>query len=681
MIMAKEKAIYKPGELGKVRERLGNIDDTEAKRMSQILGGEVGIERHEDPASSARNSSVSPKNKKVDGVKIPPKRRIITAADEEEGSHEKKNSAAKADPMDNPSVPIKWSYVEWLKMNRYASQAEFDIKNFNQVIRSVFSFFSPPPDYLNSKFVTERMSEYYKHIENLVVSTRSLFPRNNMSRNERLKKVSIFVYILLDTIRRWDIERISADLTRLQAQPRNVKSSDFSDILRCIYRPLFIIEKLELESHIAESYKLIYKIDFIENPQENNKKNLTALVHTSLTSLRIIRKDIRFLLYPLLMKLLSDRWFSYETFFTARRNRYLAFIGASDKDQLSPEDMKKIAKNFEEDQEEAEAEEEEVEDDAKDKAKKAKLAATEAEQKALDKGLQTLEILFPQAGWDRLPQYPDLYPYFRDVFSLKKAYALIAPTDPTFQVLVFARILEELIFGLRHVSFSMVTGPDGNSERVDELLGPIINNWHYTVENSFEKEYLSRLSEYCSILENSAESRTSSYAQRLLNELHWIKRLYFLPYYEFESSLPPPFKKQGIFPLYSEIRKIRQSLTAVSAGIARANKMGGAEKRIACDGIENPWDHYEFQVPNPVSKRLNMILEEKKQNNASLVFFTLAITVVADNFINNNNSWAYDKEHPGVLFRSVNGEGIIPSPGVDDKVDSELIFKQSLKRE
>ena len=40
MSMAKnDKAIYAPGELGRVRDKLGVKDDAEAKRMAQLLGG------------------------------------------------------------------------------------------------------------------------------------------------------------------------------------------------------------------------------------------------------------------------------------------------------------------------------------------------------------------------------------------------------------------------------------------------------------------------------------------------------------------------------------------------------------------------------------------------------------------------------------------------------------------
>jgi hypothetical protein len=657
----KKKAIYAPGELGKVRERLGIVDDSEAKRMAQLLGGEVGVERSEEQPPPRQVWKGS-------GAEVPPARRVVTRADDEGF---KKKAAANIDPDDNPSVPVKASYREWVKMDKYAGQVEFDIKSFNQVVQSVLSFFSPPPDYINPKFVTSRMNEYYKQLENLVVSTRNLFPRNNLRRDKKLKQTSDFAYMVLDTIRQWNIERISKDLTRLQAHSRDVKSADFSDILKFFYRPLFILEKLDLEYHIAAVYKLIYKINYLENPKETKEKNHAALIQTALSSLRLIRKDTRFLLYPLLMKLLSDRWFPYELFFSARKNRYLAFIDASDEDQIQPVDISSQIKEYDTAK---------AEDDPKDEEKQLKVATAEAEQRALDKGLQTLEVLFPKAGWDRLPQYPDLYPYFRDVFSLTKTYALIAPTDPVMQIMVFAYILRELFFGLRYVSFGVVTYPDGKSERVNDSLGPIINNWHYAVENGFDREYLPRLSEYCRILEITSESHTSGYAKRLLNELQWIKRLSFFPYYKFESFFPPPFQKYDIPSLYPEIRQLRRSLTAVAAGIERGSKMGGAGKKAPCEGIDNPWDHYTFQVPNPLSRRLDMLLGEKKQNNASLIFFTLAVTVVADTFINNDSSWAYT-DRPGAIFRSINGEGLIPSPGVDEKVDAEVLFNQSLKKE
>ena len=137
-------------------------------------------------------------------------------------------------------------------------------------------------------------------------------------------------------------------------------------------------------------------------------------------------------------------------------------------------------------------------------------------------------------------------------------------------------------------------------------------------------------------------------------------------------------KKSTIPPLYPEIRRLRKYLTIVASGIEQGSKQGGAEKQAVCKGINNPWAPYNFQVANPLSLRLNALLGQTKRNNASLVYFTLSVVTVLDYFVNNEDSWAYG-DNSGTLFRSINGEGIIPQFGVDDKIDADALFKQVMK--
>jgi hypothetical protein len=423
------------------------------------------------------------------------------------------------------------------------------------------------------------------------------------------------------------------------------------------------------------------------------KEKYQEHIRTALLSLNDIRRDIHFFMYPLLMKLLSDRWLPYELFFSERRNRFMAFINANETDCVHPQMMtageaesgdiasenKDAPSAQEEGSEKDQAEnKEEDPDDPEVVERKAKQAVVDAEKKALDRGLSTLEILFPKAGWDRLSTFPDMYSYFADLFNLKKGYELIAPTDPLQQVSVLMRIVEELCFGLRYITFGVVSGSDGNPVRVDDFLGSIINHWQEYIDMSFGREYLPRLQEYCHILENSAESRTSNYARRTLNELHWVKRLFFLPYYKFESVMPPTMKKGDVTPIYPEIRLMRKYLTAVAAGIEQGNQQGGAERQAPCDGIDNPWAPYNFEVPNPVSIRLDSLLDPKKRNNAALVFFSLSVITVLDHLVNDESSWSYENR-PGPLFRSANGEGVMPLFGVETKIDADLIFKQAMK--
>jgi hypothetical protein len=288
--------------------------------------------------------------------------------------------------------------------------------------------------------------------------------------------------------------------------------------------------------------------------------------------------------------------------------------------------------------------------------------------------------MFPQSGWTKAQFGVDLYPYFLKVFNLKKEYALIAPADGLQQVAILIRILEELFFALRSVAFGVYTGSDG-PENIRDTLTPIINNWHFFIE-SIEKEYLPRLSEYCRILENASESRTSNYARRLLDELCWIKRQYFMPQFKFESSFPPPFQKEDVKALYPNVRALRKCLTMIAAGIEKGNKAGGAARKVPCDGIDNPWEQYVFQIPNPVSVRLDALLGSAQKNNASLVFFTLAAVIVLDFVINNEDSWGYytDGGRPGALYRSANDDGITPQRGVDKEVDTEAILKAMVQR-
>jgi hypothetical protein len=699
--MANEKkpnAIYEPGELSRVRDKLGKFDPNEAKRMAQILGGEVGTEK--TPANQPAGRGSGQLKRKTVEMGLPgrkggrPGRLVEVAGGDEDNANNPLLSlkALDSDPADDPSILLKTSYRERVKMDRYAAQFEFEIKNSFQVFTSIFTFVGEPIDYINPRFVSRRMSAYYSKIEPLVTSTRSLFPRNNARRSERMKKTSPFVFSILDTLRHWNIERIDTDLGKIQSHPRSAKLSEFADILRAIYRPLFILEKLDIDIHIKGAYKLLYKLLLIENPMEPKEKH-QDLIRIALASFADIRREVHYSLYPMLMKFISDRWFPYEKLFSARHHRFLSFIGATETEQiqplaLSPEqvddgDLDSLREEIER-EEEAEAtgetaEEQENPNDPKVIERKAREAMAAAEQKALEHSLGALNTLFPKAGWEKLAEFPDLYPYFVKPFSLRNGYELIAPNDPLQQTAILMHIMENICVGLRSVSFGLVNGPDGNPIHVGDATGEIIANWQRYIEESFIKEYLPRLSDYCRMLEHSPDAKNSVFGKRTINELRWIKRLYFLPYYKFTALGPPPFKNQEVTPIYTQTRTLRKYFTMVAAGIEQGNRSGGAAVKAHCNGIDNPWAQYHFEIPNPVSRRLDALLPPGKRNNAVLVFFALSTATVLDNLLNNEFSWAYDSSTE-IMFRSVNGDGNTPMFGVDEKVDADQIFRNSLKQ-
>jgi hypothetical protein len=403
-----------------------------------------------------------------------------------------------------------------------------------------------------------------------------------------------------------------------------------------------------------------------------------------------------------MMKLISDRYISYERFFIERRRRFMAFMNLKESDQLnaadlSPQqiesiDVETLQKELSEEPaegeeaaiiaEEGDKQESKVNEDPNDPKvieRKTKEDAERAELKAREQGRAALEALFPKAGWEKLDQFPDLFPYFANSYSLRHGYELISPNDPVQQVAMILHILDDLLIGMRNINFSIITGPDGKPIGLSTELGGIINNWRGYIEDSFSRYYLPRLTEYCRMLENSGESRITPYARKQMNELNWIKRLYFLPYYKFEALGPPPFPKQDIISIYAEIRRLRKFLTDVAKGIEGGMRSGGAAAKAPCAGINNPWEPFNFTVPNPVSKRMELMLPPDRRINATLIFFSLSTVTLLDYIVNNESSWAY-AGRPGPLFRSIRNEGISPIFGIDERIDAEKLFKDSLKK-
>jgi hypothetical protein len=55
------------------------------------------------------------------------------------------------------------------------------------------------------------------------------------------------------------------------------------------------------------------------------------------------------------------------------------------------------------------------------------------------------------------------------------------------------------------------------------------------------------------------------------------------------------------------------------------------------------------------------------------------VATVLDYLINNESSWAYNSPSSSV-FRSINGEGSVPMFGVDNKLDADKIFKDTMRK-
>ncbi|MDR2510472.1 MAG: hypothetical protein LBC77_07505 [Spirochaetaceae bacterium] len=658
--MANDKAIYSPGELDKVKNRLGPIDDSEARRMQKILGGEVGRERAADDEKSKRPASPQPPAPRV--------RRTVGIAEDDAGDRAKKRV------VERNVAPAKVSYFERVKMDSCCADPQFGIKTPLQALISKFSFFKAPQDRVNPYFVKQLLNEYYLHIQTLVITVRQILPKNNSERSLKLRKISLSSFLILDVFRTWKISQISSEISRLQARPRAVYAVDLQPILRDIYRPLFLLEDLSLETDIEGAFNNLYKLLFLESPTpetENERKKMTE----ALAAFRYIRTSVRFLLYPILMKNISDFFCSYDEFFSLNADKLMAFLGVSEEDKIRPASNKGNMKKILDEDGKAEEDTSDIDDlideDPEERARKSEEAARDAaEAKAVDKGFKALEALFPQANWDSLESFPDFFPYFSAIITFKKGCELISPRDPVQLALVLSAIIEEMLFGFRSIQFSGAPA---------ETLNVIIDEWNYIFDESFYDAYLRRIDEYVSALKSSGGNTKSNYTMSLMNDIQWARRYYFFPLYDYKSGMPPSFSKRDIKPMFAIARRLRTVLTDLAEAIDRSQKAGGAATEAACEFIKNPWDAIDFQITNLISRRLDALLPKEQRKNTSLIFFTLAAATVLDNHLNSPSSIAYNCEQNHV-FRSVNNEGRDPILWVDKRADVDTIFKESLKK-
>ena len=101
-------------------------------------------------------------------------------------------------------------------------------------------------------------------------------------------------------------------------------------------------------------------------------------------------------------------------------------------------------------------------------------------------------------------------------------------------------------------------------------------------------------------------------------------------------------------------------------------------------GVMNPWDRYQFDLPNSVSKRLDVLLGAKRSDaetaatNANLIKYTLCLISVLDWWINNPASPAYSTD-PENLYRISEKDGG-PQFSVEERSDQNQLFTDAIKK-
>ena len=253
---------------------------------------------------------------------------------------------------------------------------------------------------------------------------------------------------------------------------------------------------------------------------------------------------------------------------------------------------------------------------------------------------------------------------------------MLHPDNPLQVTIVLIRIIEDFLQGCRNVDFNI---------RADEKLSALqddfnlaMSEWASYHEDLFDKKYGDYFRSYVNSLYSQKDYAKTQYGKENLNNFLWRAKFYFLPHYKFNAPiLTKPSNDSRYKPLSSRTDYLRTVFTTLAK---RIDDNSGSKGTVL--GILNPWDRYVFDLPNVVSKRIDVLLGAKKEDtnatNANLIKYTLCMISVLDWWINNPQSPAYtsDVEHQ---YRISQKDGA-PEFSVPLRSDQNSLYMENLKR-
>jgi hypothetical protein len=365
----------------------------------------------------------------------------------------------------------------------------------------------------------------------------------------------------------------------------------------------------------------------------------------------------------------------FPTFFTVNTKKILEFLNKTKFDILVIE--KQSLQSSEESWKDRESLPDIQEKQGNRKKSEMKKQAQPRNPELVKAGLSLLDTLFPEAGFNALEKMPDLYPYFQPLFEFGDGFNLLSPENPIQVIVVLLRILEDLFHGCRNIEFNF-DASEYNPDKTD-TISAVINDWSVYREMLFDKKYAATLSDFVNELYTQSDFAYSQYGKKLINTLQWLTQYHFLPHFKFEKLLlERPENDSTYRPLFFRTDFICKSFIEIAKSVDRAGK-----NKTPVTGVQNPWEHYRFDIPNTVSERLDVLLAAKRTGpnmtatNANLLKYTLCIMAVLDWWINDQGSPAY-QANPMKIYR-VSAKDGGPLFSVPLRDDQKKLFAENVQ--
>lgn len=643
------QADWAPGTLDKTRKAIGDLAPGEAEMMSKKLGGEVMYERSDD------GNTIS-KSTKGTGRLI---RQTSSSAESNSssGNAEKSKPAGTGSRKRQEELP-EIGQKENSLINKLMMSDEYSIKPNYGIFNFIKYFQQNGHEQVIPEFCTVTLRHHIDNLSGFITVIKTLIQIAPASYKAKIANGTETKFKFLRMVAGWTMQNIKLAHIELLDLPQPYVVQDLIPYIRAVYKLLIQVYYFG-ENKIPKLIKEIYtdEVSYPDSPQEK----LSSLAKEAITDWLYIQNEIVKKCYPLLMRMCSDSYEEYPDFFKVKVADILKFVGLHKYDLLLPEKNK----------------------DVKVQEKSAEKAAPKkpergAKDQLVDTGIKLLNQLFPQAGFDKMENRPDMYPYFQPLYHFADGFNVLSPENPLQITVVLLRILEDFFVGCRNIKFTQTTVEDSSSKNADTITA-VMDDWSAYRENVFERIYCEPLNDLVNQIYSQDDYEDSQFGKKLITSLLWQTKWHFLPNFKFDQLiLERPQDESKYRPLFYRTDFVRRYLTqAVSLCDKVASMHGDVEM------LSNPWAHYEFGISNEISKRLDTLLggnnnsANTNANNANLLKYTLCIVAVLDWWINNPESPAYSA-NPKRIYRISEEDGK-PKFSVPERNDQNKLFADQIR--
>lgn len=659
---------FAPGTLDKTRKAIGPVDQDEAARMANILGGEVLPER-----SVPINYDSLPKQKHkaqsfVKATGLSSSDISAKSASLSSTTNKMTQSASVSQIANNsgrrikteedlPALPSR----DLKMMDKLMRSAEYEIKP-NYGLFNFFLNLSPKSrEKVTRQFGEFTIKKHLEHMQNFIGTVKRFIQISPDTYKSKIANDPELKFKFLRTVGRWNTKDLKTIAIDLENKTDELTVSMLIPYVRTMYHMLLTVYYIG-EQQVPAMIKEVYA-DLLKYPDCDAPK-LQSLAKEAITEWLYVYNQIMKGMYPLLMRMCSPVYEPFPSFFTSQIAVILSFVRLTKFDLLLPGKKKKSDEDIKKEKEE------------KAKKEQQNVHVPGKKDEIVNTGLKILDQMFPDAGFLKLESHPDMYPYFQPLYSFDDGFNLVNPENGIQVTVVLLRIIEDLFQACQKINFNIEA--DEKLSQYKDSVSSVIDNWMDYREDLFNRKYCDYLKTYVNSIYTQADFAKSQYGKESMTNMLWQTKYYFLPFFEFtQILLEKPINDNKYKTLWTRTDYLRTVFTAL---VKRIDENAASKKAVL--GVMNPWEPYKFEIPNVVSKRLDVLLGAKRANgnatNANLIKYTLCIVSVLDWWINNKQSPAYSGD-PKKIYRISEKDGG-PEFSVPLREDQNQLFAAAIKK-